>query len=78
MKETLMKKIAAPFFVLCMMLVAGGAVAAGTAVLHGNPETKIYHNKECKFYNCKKCTVVFKTAADAKKQGFKPCKKCGG
>ncbi len=47
-------------------------------VLHGNYSSGIYHNAYCRYYNCKKCTVVFSSAKEAQKRGYRACKKCGG
>lgn len=46
------------------------------AAVKGNPTSKIYHNPTCKHYTAKGTTVEFKSEADAKKAGYKPCKKC--
>ena len=66
-------------------LVACGAIvyAEGTGEtptpppIKGNPKTKVYHKPECRYYKAKSSTAEFKTEADAKKAGYKPCKKCG-
>ena len=47
-------------------------------VLHGNYSSGIYHNAYCRHYNCKKCTVVFKSSKEARENGYRACKKCGG
>ena len=47
-------------------------------VLHGNYSSRIYHNSSCRYYNCKKCTVVFKSRQEAQSKGYRACKKCGG
>ena len=47
-------------------------------VLRGNYSSGIYHNAYCKHYKCKKCTVIFTSAAEAKNKGYRACKKCGG
>ena len=46
--------------------------------IKGNPKTKVYHKPACRYYKAKGCTKEFKTEADAKKAGYKPCKKCAG
>ena len=74
----MIKKYVIPLFLLLLLAVPIGGAIAAKDVLHGNPTTKIYHNSECKFYNCKKCTEVFRTEAAAKKAGYKACKVCGG
>jgi len=44
--------------------------------IKGNTKSKIYHKPSCKYYKAKNTTVVFKTEAEAKKAGYRPCKKC--
>jgi len=44
--------------------------------IKGNTVSKIYHKPSCKYYKAKNTTVVFKTEADAKKAGYRACKKC--
>ncbi len=55
---------------------AATAFAANTASVKGNPESKIYHKPACRFYNAKSSTKEFKSEAEAKKDGYKPCKQC--
>jgi len=62
-----------------LMVCATAAFAAEPApatVLKGNPTSKVYHKPECRHYNAKGSTVLFKTEADAVKAGYKPCKQC--
>jgi len=47
-----------------------------TGAYHGNFKSRVFHSSECENYNCKNCTVVFKTREDAIKAGYKPCGKC--
>ncbi len=72
MKRSKMLKLLAVALVSC----AATVFAADPAPIKGNPESKIYHKPECRYYNAKSCTVVFKTEAEAVKAGYKPCKKC--
>ena len=30
----------------------------------------------CRYFNCKACTVRFKSAEEARSNGYKPCKRC--
>jgi hypothetical protein len=46
--------------------------------LHGNARSGIYHNSSCKYFTCKACTVVFRSASEARAKGFRACKICGG
>lgn len=74
-----MKKAARTCFAALAMLALfalGTAYAAGE--VHGNAYSRIYHNSGCRYYMCKNCTVVFASAAEAQKAGFRACKICGG
>lgn len=69
------------FCLVCSALLSVlcfGVVQAAVAVVHGNPKSLIYHNAGCKYFNCKACTVVFATAAEARSRGYRACKVCGG
>lgn len=44
--------------------------------LHGNYKSRKFHKEGCRYYNCKTCTRIFKTAVQAKKAGYKPCEIC--
>ncbi len=46
--------------------------------LHGNRKSHVFHNKGCRWYNCKNCTVNFGSVMEARKAGYRPCGKCGG
>lgn len=75
---------------LCLLLVVPGFAAARSdrehivqvaevsRVVHGNAQSKIYHNSSCRYFNCKACTVVFRSAAEAAAKGFRACRVCGG
>ena len=43
---------------------------------HGNAASKIFHSHTCKYYNCKKCIIIFKSRQEAIEKGFKPCQIC--
>ncbi len=43
---------------------------------HGNYKTKKFHEKECRYYNCSKCTKSFATRDEAVNAGYIPCKVC--
>ena len=32
----------------------------------------------CRYFNCKACTVVFQSAEEARANGYRACKVCGG
>lgn len=53
-------------------------VRASSGVLHGNASSHVYHNPSCKWYNCKNCYKTFSSAEEARRAGYRACKKCGG
>ena len=52
--------------------------AVAAAPLRGNVNSKIYHAADCEHYTCRTCNAVFRTAGDAEKAGYRPCKVCKG
>ena len=71
-KRNLLKALLAATLVCATVAFAG----EGSAI-KGNPKSKIYHKPACKHYTAKGTTAEFKSEAEAKKAGYKPCKKCG-
>jgi len=61
---------------LVLFLALGASPAL--AEVSANSKSMIYHNASCQHYGCKSCTKKFKTADEAKKAGYRACKKCGG
>jgi hypothetical protein len=55
---------------------AGAAPTQPEAVYHGNVQSRIYHRQSCRYFDCKACTVVFKSKEEAEKAGYRPCKVC--
>jgi micrococcal nuclease len=51
-------------------------VVGGNGIYHGNRKSHVLHSAQCQHYNCKNCTVVFKSVNDAVKAGYKPHKQC--
>jgi hypothetical protein len=43
---------------------------------HGNYKSKVFHAPGCKYYNCKNCTLTFKSQKDAVQAGYRVCKIC--
>lgn len=43
----------------------------------GNNSTKVYHNKECRYFDCNACTIIFDSKEEAEKAGYIPCRMCG-
>lgn len=54
------------------------AARTGTGPIHGNVDTKVFHNSTCQHYNCKNCTQRFASPAEARNAGYSACKICGG
>ena len=61
---------------VAMIACAATVHAAETAMVKGNPDSKIYHKASCRFYNAKSSTKEFKSEADAVKAGYQACKQC--
>lgn len=64
---------------LAAALHESGEAAVSSAALadyHGNVDSKIFHKSSCRYYNCKKCTKVFKTKQEATDAGYRACKVC--
>jgi len=69
-----MKKLST-FILTGVLFLMPLAVQAEMVVF--NPNSKIYHNTSCSSAaKCKVCIKIDKSKA--KKQGGRPCKKCGG
>ncbi len=52
-------------------------VPAGVAgPFHGNRSSRVFHAPSCPNYNCRNCSVVFATGAEAEAAGFKPAGDC--
>jgi hypothetical protein len=58
------------------VLFAGVFAYISANIIHGNPESMIYHNRSCRYYNCKACTETFFSKEAAEKAGFRACKLC--
>ncbi len=48
------------------------------AVLHGNVMSKVYHARDCDYYNSKGAKTSFASAREAERAGFRACKICEG
>lgn len=62
--------------ILLLYLLVANAQANYT--VHGNVDSRIYHNARCRYFTCKKCTAVFSSPQEAQKNGYRPCKVCKG
>lgn len=49
---------------------------AATAVITGNPKSRVFHVPSCEYYHCKNCTLTFKNIDVAVEAGFEPCRFC--
>ncbi len=60
--------------------VARNEVATARGVpsgpFHGNAQSRVYHAASCRNYNCRNCTVPFRTETDAQRAGFAPASDC--
>ena len=45
-------------------------------VYHGNIKSHKFHRPGCRYYNCKACTRIFTSKAQALEAGYIPCKVC--
>lgn len=53
------------------------AVASkGSVVYHGNRRSRVFHAPWCRYYNCKNCTVVFRSREQAIRSGYRPGGHC--
>ena len=44
------------------------AQTAATSSYSGNAKTRVFHVSGCRYFNCKACTVRFKSAEEARRQ----------
>ena len=42
----------------------------------GNTKSRVFHASNCRYFTCKTCPEHFTSAEEAKKNGYKPCKRC--
>ena len=61
---------------LLLTVPAFPAQTAATSSYSGNAKTRVFHVSGCRYFNCKACTVRFKSAEEARSNGYKPCKRC--
>ncbi len=52
------------------------APAGVAGPFHGNSSSHVFHAPTCTNYNCRNCSVVFATGAEAEAAGFKPAGDC--
>ena len=51
-------------------------IPLSSAVYHGNVNTKKFHKKSCRYFDCDACTRIFYSREEAIQAGFIPCKVC--
>lgn len=51
-------------------------VIGGSGIYHGNRKSHVYHGSTCRHYNCKNCTVTFKSTIEASNAGYRPHSQC--
>lgn len=62
--------------VLAATLVLVPLGQAAEVRYHGNVESKIFHERSCRYFHCKACTREFSTKEEAEMAGYRPCKVC--
>lgn len=55
---------------------SSGSAENRSIVYHGNTGSRVFHAPSCPDYNCKRCTRVFQSRAEAVAAGFRPCGRC--
>lgn len=55
---------------------ASAAARTASVTLHGNVNSHLYHTAACPNFNCRNCTRVFTSEAEAQAAGFKPAGDC--
>lgn len=55
---------------------AAAPTQVATSSYSGNAKTRVFHASGCRYFNCKSCTVRFKSAEEARSSGYTPCKRC--
>jgi len=46
--------------------------------LHGNARSRVFHNSNCRYYDCPNCYIIFNSRKEAIEAGFRPCGICRG
>lgn len=52
------------------------STGGGSIVYHGNRRSQVFHGPGCKDYNCKNCTVILNSKAEAVSAGYRPHRAC--
>lgn len=65
------------FLIICITSsITTGLATEQSIAYHGNTKSKIFHKPDCRYYNCKNCTVQFMNRQEAVDAGYRPCKIC--
>ncbi len=65
------------YFIGASWIADISAVAPAPSIeYHGNAKSKSLHKPDCRYYNCKSCTVIFSTINEAEAAGFQRCRIC--
>ncbi len=78
LKTTFLKKknfLFVPVVIFTMILCSMG-IAEDKTSYHGNLKSKVFHTIDCRYYNCKQCTVDFSSREEAIDSGYRACKIC--
>ncbi len=78
MRKGSWQKILGAGCLIVSLLLIPLAAADAAGMFRGNVQSRIYHNAGCRYFNCKNCTMVFKSAGEAQKAGFRACRICKG
>jgi hypothetical protein len=55
---------------------AKAAVRSGSAEVHGNTSSHVYHASWCPNFSCRNCTAIFASEREAAAAGFRPAQDC--
>jgi methylphosphotriester-DNA--protein-cysteine methyltransferase len=62
--------------VAAVLLAALVFAGSRSEPFHGNTRSRVFHQSSCRHYTCPRCTAVFKTAEEAVRNGYRPCRIC--
>jgi len=59
---------------MSIMVFVSSALAVDS--YHGNVKSKIFHDADCRYFDCKSCVAVFENRDEAIEADYRPCKVC--
>ena len=71
-----MKRNVLKVFVAAAIVFSSACIFASEILC--NQKTKTCHKSDCRYYDCKECTTVFKSEKEALDNGYTFCKACSG